>query len=75
MKSLNYMRAPRPQNMLKCWTIPTDKGDRYYDLPPLGELNAETMQRVKEWDDRLGGIGGGMKIRCGGEDVISLNKA
>lgn len=70
---MNYLRAPRLQNILKCWAIPTEQGDRYYDLPPLDGSDVETMQRVKEWNDRLSETR--MRVGCGAQDVIKLNKA
>ncbi|KAF8609043.1 aromatic compound dioxygenase [Ceratobasidium sp. AG-I] len=70
---LNYIRSPRSQNITKCWAIPTEKGDRYYDLPPLDGSNDEMVQRVEEWNSQLSAMG--MRIGCGGEDVIKLNKA
>jgi len=72
---LNWVRAPRYSNMLECWAIPTAQGDRFGDLPRLDGSDAEIMELVREWSDRLRNHAGGLRIGCGASEVLTLNKA
>ncbi|KAG8762895.1 hypothetical protein FRC12_008802 [Ceratobasidium sp. 428] len=68
----NWLRPKRTNNFMQCWAIPTDKGDRFWDLPELDKLD-ERSKVVEEWNCRLQSEG--LRIGCGAFDVIRLNKA
>ncbi|KAF8684172.1 Dioxygenase [Rhizoctonia solani] len=71
---LTMMRGNR-ENMIKGWSIPTEKGDRYWDWPQLESSETETVKLVEEWNSRLASQPDGWKITCGASQVITLNKA
>ncbi|KDN49654.1 hypothetical protein RSAG8_01719, partial [Rhizoctonia solani AG-8 WAC10335] len=70
---LTLIRGPR-ENLIRGWSIPTEKGDRYWDWPQL-ESETEIMKVAEEWNDWLKNQAVEWKISCGASQVITLNKA
>ncbi|CAE6470611.1 unnamed protein product [Rhizoctonia solani] len=71
---LTLLRGPR-ENLVRGWSIPTEKGDRYWDWPQLESSETETMKTVGEWNGWLKNQAVEWQISCGASQVITLNKA
>lgn len=70
---LKWVRGPR-EHMIRGWSIPTEKGDKYWDWPQLEPSETEIMKSVEEWNHRLENQGVEWKISCGASHMITLNK-
>ncbi|KAG9124953.1 hypothetical protein FRC07_009587 [Ceratobasidium sp. 392] len=68
----NWLRPKRTDNLMQCWAVPTDKGDKFWDLPQLDQLDTQSVKLVEEWNYRLQDEG--LRIGCGASNVIRLNK-
>ena len=72
--SLDYLRAQRPQNVLRAWAVPDSNGG-FYDFPELPANDASTMERIKWWNDKLAekAPDAGLKVVAGGHTEFTLN--
>ncbi|CAE6444663.1 unnamed protein product [Rhizoctonia solani] len=70
---LKLVRGPR-EHMIQGWSIPTEKGDKYWDWPQLEPSETESIKIVEEWNYRLENQGVEWRVSCGASQVITLNK-
>lgn len=71
--SLNYVRAPRTDNMNRSWSIAEANvgSEAYMGFPELDTLDVDTMERVRWWNERL--MKDDLKVVAGAQTEIRLN--
>jgi len=76
---LNYVRARRTDNLLRCWSVPSASGERYNEFPAPPTQDLETSAKVEWWNAELARReivkdGAPLKIVAGGTTEIKLNE-
>ncbi|KAI0771352.1 aromatic compound dioxygenase [Irpex lacteus] len=73
---LNKVRTPREANILSAWTIPSEQGSTYLNLPALDKSDLNTAKRIEWWNEKLEeqAPGKGLRVVAGGTTSYTLNK-
>ncbi|KAI0087843.1 Intradiol ring-cleavage dioxygenase [Irpex rosettiformis] len=72
---LNHVRTPREANILSGWSIPSEQGGAYLDLPTLDKSDVGAAKRIEWWNQKLEdqAPGKGLRVVGGGSTSYTLN--